>query len=246
MQLVAALGPLMDQVGLVQGSQVLSRLIKRDAGQCRRQVAVGNPARLQCQQSQQSTRPGRQSVVRQPDRGLDPVVEMEALAMFDQPLEVIGQRPAGSCLDPAAGQRERQWELADGIGDPCRGVRVGLDPALAGGATQQPQRVVGAEHVQGQVAGCRQVRQPVAARHDDQAVSGVRQQVPDLLLAGRVVEQDERTFAGQQLAVLRDPQRKVEAHGSGVADNPAGGAARRAPHPGPPRAGPDRDHEGGP
>ena len=106
--------------------------------------------------------------------------------------ELAGQHPDRQRKIPA-----QPGNLTD------RGI-PGAHPGPARQPGQQSRRVSGRQGVQADLGGTLQRRQPAAARDQHQAAGGAGQQRPDLLMPGRVIQQQQDLLARQ---VITPPAR---------------------------------------
>ena len=123
----------------------------------------------------------------------------------------VGDGPLWTTVESFGGQRDRDRQVPAQFGDPCRGLRSAGDPVLAGDPGEQRDGLLGREHVEEERLHPVEAHQAAAAGDQHQARGAARQQRPDLVLAGRVVEHRELLDRGEpaflQPRVLRTQRR---------------------------------------
>ena len=209
MQPVPAAGRLGQQVVIVQAVQVAAGGGQIRAVQGGRGVRVDVAARVHAQPAEQPLLAGRQVLVGQVERGRHGQV-LRAHQL--QPVHLGGQvggqvrRGPGRVMMQLAGEHpDRQRQVPAQPGDLC-GRPVARAQAGAPGQPGQQRR--GLTRRQGIQADRRRVLQRgqvPAAGDQHQAARGARQQRGDLLMPGRVIQQQQCLLPGQVIAPPRGP-----------------------------------------
>ncbi|MEU4243622.1 hypothetical protein [Actinoplanes sp. NPDC026619] len=172
------------------------------SGQGGRGVHLEILSRMQREQPQQAPPIGRKVLIGQAEGEFDAGVQASAAGALVEPVGMVGHRPAGLGPRVAGHQPERERQVAAAIRDPGGGVRIvtGRDPSRCPG--QELDGLGRAEHVHREVRHRRRAGQVPPAGDQGETARRRREQRPDLLGVGSVVEEHQGPDAGERLPPL--------------------------------------------
>ena len=210
MQLVPAAGGLGDQVLVVEAFQVPAGGVHAAAIQRRGSICVDVGARVHAQPAEKPPLAVVQVLVGQAERGRDRQVlgchQLQPVAGGGQ---VAGQARGGpgGVVGQLAGQHpDRQRQVPAQRGDPGHLRIVGGHVGAAGQAGQQVRGLVRGQGVQGDQGGVFQRGQPAPAGYQHHAARRARQQRPDLLMPGCIIEHQQDLLPGGMVAPAGRPR----------------------------------------
>ena len=209
MQLVPAEGGLSDQVLVIQLIELAAGFAQAGAVQRGGSIGVEAGARDQAEPAEQPLLAWTEIGVGQVEGGRD-----RQILRPHQFRPVCRRREAGHhaagglrrvVAQLAGDQPDRQRQVPAPPGDLAHRRIGGVDPGPARQPGQQRSGLLRSKRVEADDRGVVQRGQPPAAGHQHQAAPGTWQQRPDLLMAGRVIQQQQDLLAGHVITPPRGP-----------------------------------------